>query len=80
VHGKSPGNLDVQGNLAVYSTGGALHALNLSIGKDRVVGKLAGGVGAARIDSAGLVYSSGRYQDKGTLVFLPSAQVAAALS
>ena len=80
VHGraKTPVNLDVQGNIAIYTTG-SLHAVNLSSGKDRVIGNLRGGVGLARASSAGVVYSTGRFRSKGTLVFLPFARVAAAV-
>jgi hypothetical protein len=73
------GNLDVQGNTAIYTTGPSLHAINLSSGKDRVIGTLRGGVAFARIGSAGVVYSTGRFRTKGTLVFLPLARVAAAV-
>jgi hypothetical protein len=72
-------NLDVQGNIVIYTTG-SLHAVNLSNRKDRVIGNLHGGVGLARASSAGVVYSTGRFRSKGTLVFLPWARVAAAVS
>lgn len=74
------GNLDVQGNIAIYTTGPSLHAINLSSGKDRVVGKLGGSVGLARISSAGVVYSNSRFASKGTLVFVPIARVSATVS
>ena len=74
------GNLDVQGQIAIYSAGPSVHALNLGNGKDRVVGKLGRGIGLARIGSAGVVYSNSTYASKGTLVFLPFARVAAAVS
>jgi hypothetical protein len=76
VHGtQKPGNLDVQGSIAIYTVGPSVHALNLGSGKDRVVGKLSrGDVAQARIDSAGLAYSGIR-----TLVFLPFKRVAAAV-
>jgi hypothetical protein len=81
----NPRNLDVQGNIAVYTTGnaGELHAVNLSTGKDRVIAKPHGGVVLAQIDSAGLAYAgngSGTNYGKGTLVFLPFAKVKAAVS
>jgi WD40 repeat protein len=81
VHGaaKTPVNLDVQGNIAIYTTG-SLHAVNLSSGKDRVIGTLRGGVGLARMSTAGVVYSTVRSRSKGTLVFLPSGRVAAAVA
>ena len=75
----TPVNLDVQGNIAIYTTG-SLHAVNLSSGKDRVIGNLRGGVGLARIDTAGVAYSTGRFRGEGTLVFLPWARVAASVS
>ena len=82
VHGSAkPGNLDVQGNIAIY-TAGWLHAVNLAKSKDRVVAKPLGGVELARIGSSGLVYASnghGKTYGKGTLVFRRFAQVAAAV-
>jgi hypothetical protein len=84
-HGiEKPRNLDVQGNIAIYTTGAelALHAVNLSTGKDRVIAEPHGGVVLAHIDSAGLVYAgngSGTSYGKGTLVFEPFAKVAAAV-
>jgi hypothetical protein len=77
---KTPGNLDVQGEIAIYSMGTSVHALNLGNGKDRVIGKLSRSIGLARIGSAGLVYSNSPYASKGTLVFVPLARVAAAVS
>ncbi|MGH2977159.1 MAG: hypothetical protein ACRDKC_02135 [Gaiellaceae bacterium] len=73
------GNLDVRGNIAIYTTGPSLHAVNLSSGKDRVIGTLRGSVAFARIDSAGVAYSTGRSRSRGTIVFVPSARVAAAV-
>ncbi len=86
-------NLGVQGNVAIYTTGvgfglgdftnSTLHAVNLSSGKDSVIGRFGTGVaaviGLARIDTAGVVYSSSRVEDNGRLVFLPWARVAAAV-
>ena len=86
--------LAVHGNIAVYSrpvrfkTGavseGAIHAINLTTGKDRVVGRLGGEITLASIDSAGLVYASNGYgafkAGDGTVVFVPFAKVAAAVS
>lgn len=71
---ETPRNLDVQGNIATYTTGAelVLHALNLSTGKDRVLVNRHGGVEFARLDRAGLVYAgqgSGTNYRKGTLVF-----------
>jgi hypothetical protein len=83
--GKAPRNLDLQGNIAIYTTGnaGELHAVNLSTGKDHVIAKPHGGVDFAQIDSTGLAYAgngSGTNYGKGTLVFLPLAKVKAAVS
>lgn len=80
----NPKNLDVQGKIAVYTTGnvGELHAVNLSTGKDRVVARPRGGVALARIDKAGLAYAgngSGTNYGKGTLVFKPFSLVKAAV-
>jgi hypothetical protein len=76
----TPGNLDVQGRIAIYSVGSSVHALNLGNGKDRVIGKLSRSIGLARIGGAGVVYSNSPYASKGTLVFLPFARVTAAVS
>ena len=86
--------LAVHGNVAVYSqplrfktdavSEGAIHAINLRTGKDRVVGRLGGAITLASIDSAGLVYASNLYgaikAGDGTVVFVPFARVAAAVS
>jgi hypothetical protein len=74
LHG-NPATGDVQGNIAAYSAGRSIRALNLSNGKDRMVGRLAHPVTVTRIDSLGLVYASNT-----AIVFLPSKQVAAAVS
>jgi hypothetical protein len=81
---RQPQNLDIQGNIAIYTTGsaGVLHAVNLSTGKDQVIAERHGGVEFAHIDGAGLVYAgngSGTNYGKGTLVFVPFAKVAAAV-
>jgi hypothetical protein len=81
--------LSVRGNIAVYSkpvrlkrgtpSESAIHALNLSTGKDRTVGTSRGQIPLSRMDSVGLVYatqSTGGYR----LVFVPFAQVVAAVS
>jgi hypothetical protein len=85
-HGETnnPRNVDIQGNIAIYTTGnaGELHVVNLSTGKDRVVAKPRGGVVHAQIDRAGLAYvrsGSGPNYGKGTVVFLPLARVTAAV-
>jgi hypothetical protein len=80
VHGGRAGNLDVQGNVAIYTTGSTVHAVNLSSRKDRAIGTLRGGVELAGIDAAGVAYTSSRFFPKGaTLVFLPLRRVLAAV-
>jgi hypothetical protein len=77
---KQPRNLGVQGNIAIYTTGSAIHAVKLSSGKDRVVAEHRGGPLFAQIDSAGLAYAGNVYAPgKGTIVFVPFARVAAAV-
>jgi hypothetical protein len=81
---RQPRNLDVEGNVAVYTTGnaGVLHALNLSSGKDRVIAEPHGGVLVAHLDSDGLAYAgngAGTNHGKATLVFIPFARVKAAV-
>jgi hypothetical protein len=62
--------------------GSALHAVNLSSGKDRAIRELRGGPILADIDGAGLVYAANRYEYRpGTRVaFVPLARVEAAVS
>lgn len=84
--------LAVQGNIAVYSKpvrfdrGGdprvsAIHALNLSTGKDRVVGQSSGQIVLARMNSVGLVYAtSAEGYAPNRVVFVPFARVAALVS
>lgn len=81
---RQPRNLDVQGNIAIYTTGsaGVLHAVNLSTGKDTVIAERHGGVEFAHIDSAGLAYAGngfGTNFGKATLTFLPLARLEAAV-
>jgi hypothetical protein len=81
---RQPQNLDIQGNIAIYTTGsaGVLHAVNLATGKDQVIAERHGGIEFAHIDGAGLVYAgngSGTNFGKGTLVFVPFTKVAAAV-
>ena len=83
--GRMPRNLDVQGNIAIYTTGsaGVLHAVNLATGKDRPIVERHGGIELAQIDSAGVAYVDngfGTNYGKATLAFLPFAKVAAAVS
>jgi hypothetical protein len=79
---KQPRNLGLQGNIAIYSVGSELHAVNLSSGNDRVVAQLNGGIYRAEIDEAGLVYAGngfGTHYGKGTIAFVPFARIAAAV-
>jgi outer membrane protein assembly factor BamB len=78
----------VHGNVAVYSTPLAprpmsrVRALNLTTGKDRLVGRLPGQIPLLRMDSFGLVYANYNYTLDGyddRLVFRPFAEVAAAV-
>jgi hypothetical protein len=85
-------NLGVQGKIAFYTTGvgfglgsfgpSTLHAANLTSGKDRVIGSFGNGfadvIGEARIDGVGVAYGS-RFLDRGRLVFVLWARVAAAV-
>jgi hypothetical protein len=81
---RQPRTLDLQGNIAIYTTGnaGVLHAVNLSSGRDSVLAERHGGVVLAHLDSTGLSYAgngSGVNSGKGTLVFVPFAEVKAAV-
>jgi hypothetical protein len=82
-HGaKAPANLDLQDNVAIYTTGGFVRAVNLSTGKDRQIGKLRGSIAFAHIDGAGVAYAGNGIRatyGKGTLVFVPMARVKAAV-
>lgn len=80
--GKSPAGLDAQGNIATYTNGASVRAVNLSSGKDRAVGTAANRVALARIDSAGLAFASNGVRTsfgKSTLVFVPLARLKAAV-
>jgi hypothetical protein len=86
--------LAVHGNVAVYSkatslktdavSASSIHAINLTTGTDGVIGRLNGAIAFASIDSAGLVYASNGYgpakAGNATVVFVPFAKVAAAVS
>jgi hypothetical protein len=79
-----PRNLDVQGNIAIYTTGnaGVLHAVNLTTGKDQALSDPHDRVDFAHIDSAGLVYASngsGKSFGKATLAFRPLSLLKAAV-
>lgn len=79
---KHPHLPGVQGNIAIYSVGSDLHAVNLSSGKDRVVAQLNSAIDLAQIDSAGLAYAGngiGKTYGKATLGFLPLARLRAAV-
>jgi hypothetical protein len=83
VQGAGPENLDVQGHIAIYTTGRWVRAVNLATGKDRAVGKLSNRVGFARIDGVGLTYAGNGVRKSfghGTVAFLPFARVKAAVS
>jgi hypothetical protein len=83
-HGKGgPENLDVQGNVATYTSNSSVRAVNLSSGKDRVVGTLGNRIAFARIDSAGLAYAANGTRARfgtSTLVFVPLARIKGAVS
>ncbi len=82
VHGKGPQNLDIERNIAIYTTGSAVHAVNLSSGRTNVVGTAANRVTLARIDSAGLAFSSNGVRSnfgKSTVVFVPMSRLTAAV-
>jgi hypothetical protein len=79
------------GNIAVYSlplryrdyspSESAIHALNLTTGKDRVIGRSPGQITLAQIDSVGLVYATqGDGYAHNSVVFVPLGRVAAAVS
>jgi hypothetical protein len=77
VHGKGPRNLDIERNIAIYTTGSVVHAVNLSSGRNNVIGTAANRITFARIDSAGLAYSSNGVRanfGKSTLVFVPMSR------
>jgi hypothetical protein len=82
-HGKGgPQNLDVQGNVATYTSNSSVRAVNLWSGKDRTVGTLGNRIAFARIGSAGLAYAANGTRasfGKATLVFEPLARVKAAV-
>lgn len=82
-HGKGgPQNLDVQGNIAVYTSNSSVRAVNLSSGKDKAVGSLPNRIAFARIDGAGLAYAAGGVRanyGKSTVVFKPMTSIKAAV-
>lgn len=81
-HGTGLHNLDVQGNIAIYTTGKSVRAANLSSGKTRAVGTLGNRVAFARISNAGLAYAANGTRKAfgtSTLVFVPMARLKAAV-
>jgi hypothetical protein len=83
--GRGLHNLDVQGNIAIYTTGPSVRAVNLASGKTRAVGTLGkhSEILFAGIGSAGLAYAANGTRasfGKSTLVFLPLARIKAAVS
>jgi hypothetical protein len=83
-------HLDVEGNLAVYTVWPDVRVVKLTTGKDRAVGTLRGfrlvDRVFAQIEPVGVVYAGtvrnrpARWQQAGTLVFVPFAHVAKAVS
>ena len=83
VRGRSPQNLDVQANVAVYTAGRELHVVNLKTGRDRVLATMSHGIEFGQIEAAGVVYAGNVPQGTkvlGTLAYVPFARVAAAVS
>lgn len=84
-HGSGLHNLDVQGNIAIYTTGPRVRAVNLSSGKTSAVvalGKHHVEILFARIGSAGLAYAVNGtrvFFGKGTVGFVPMARIKAAV-
>lgn len=83
-HGSGLHNLDVQGNIAIYTTGPRVRAVNLSSGKTHAVATLgkSSEILYARIGSAGLAYDVDGVREffgKGTLYFEPMSQIKAAV-
>jgi hypothetical protein len=83
-HGSGLHNLDVQGKIAIYTTGPSVRAVNLSSGKTRAVATLGkhSEILFARISSAGLAYAANGVRasfGKSTLAFVPLARIKAAV-
>lgn len=83
VQGKNgPTNLDVQGNIAIYTSGSVIRAVNLTSGKDHAVGTASNRIALARIGSGGLAYATNLLRadyGKSTLVFVPMSRIKAAV-
>jgi hypothetical protein len=85
-----PQNLDVESNLAVYTVWPDVRVVNLKTGKDRVIGHMRAfyfyNRVFAQIEPAGVVYAGNvrnrpvKWSTTGTIVFVPFARVAAAVS
>lgn len=83
-HGTGLHNLDVQGNIAIYTTGPRVRAVNLSSGKTSAVVALGkhSEILLARIGSGGLAYAVNGtrvFFGKGTLGFVPMTRLKAAV-
>ena len=83
-HGTGLHNLDVQENIAIYTTGPRVRAVNLSSGKTSAVATLGkhSEILLARISSAGVAYAVNGtrvFFGKGTVGFIPLARVKAAV-
>ena len=83
-HGTGLHNLDIQGNIAIYTTGPRVRAVNLSSGKTSAVATLGkhSEILFARISSAGVAYAVNGVRvffGKGTLGFVPMARLKAAV-
>jgi hypothetical protein len=83
-HGTGLHNLDVQGNIAIYTTGPRVRAVNLSSGKTSAVATLGkhSEILFARISSAGVAYAVNGtrvFFGKSTLGFIPLARIKAAV-
>jgi hypothetical protein len=75
--------LDVHSGIAIYAVWRRLHALRLQTGKDVVVAAAPRRLVGAQIEAPGLVYAyntSRAGRERGNLVFLPLAQLIAALA
>ena len=79
----TPQNLDLQATLAVYTLGRELRVLNLATRRDSVLAKMSHGIEFAQLEAPGVVYAGNvpnAGAGAGTLVFVPFARVAAAVS
>jgi hypothetical protein len=77
---RGPQNLDVQGNIATYTSGASVRAVNLTSGKDRAAGTFGNRIAFARISSAGLAFAANGVRASfgtATLKFVPLARIRA---